>query len=484
MTLDSAFEQYLSLVRRQELPKPRRSALLGGARLQGNGGLTALLARLEESPEFQALVGASDAENAWRLEGLQVRDATKHDLMAFLRLAGIYRDALESKGLEAQDVAANYREAMNAEQNLFTYLALLEGVEFSKDRLDCGGFEVRKFSPAELADLVGNPIREAFFDARYHIDVDTLAHYWFAVITASRPVVRWQDEPVYDLRVQVRYSEHPAPVETALRRIALFNWHTAEYVQGPDFVARPKESWGPSFPRLPFVISLSDSLVAWPSASPDSSRLYLQFSDDFAGSITWLAFDESATDRFERFMLKTAEMLRAVAAVGKESAFIELAMSFLLKACVTDGIEQLLWNITAIEAAVGEDPVMSTLLRRVPKIFGETEGTRRLARKALDGLYDFRSNLVHGNSKLPTDEIYQGHLRQARDFARGTACWMLNFLAQVGSVTSSGSSHFPGRKDLLKLIDLDVSALSISQITAALAKQGQGFPFRSTWLMD
>jgi hypothetical protein len=91
---------------------------------------------------------------------------------------------------------------------------------------------------------------------------------------------------------------------------------------------------------------------------------------------------------------------------------------------------------------------------------------------------------VHANSDLPTNEIYQGHLRQARDFARGTVCWMLNFLALVASVTPSASSTPPSRKDLLKLIDLDVSVSSISQITAALASHAEGFPFRSTWLME
>jgi hypothetical protein len=293
VTLDSAFQQYLALVQRQELPTPRRGVLFPRLRFPVDGGLTALFARLEDSPEFQALIDASDAENAWRLDGLSVRNATKHDLMAFLRLAGIYRDALEHKWLEAEDVAADYRDAMNAEENSYTYLALIEGVEFSKDRLDCGGFEVRKFSPTELADLVGNSIRQAFFGGPHYIDVDSLSRYWFAVITESRPAVRWHDEPTFDLRVQVKYSNYPTSVEAALRRMALFNWHTAEYFQRPDFVAVPKESFGPSFPHLPFVISQSDSLIKWPSVGPDLSLLDEQFDEDYAGQFTWLTFDES-----------------------------------------------------------------------------------------------------------------------------------------------------------------------------------------------
>ena len=90
-------------------------------------------------------------------------------------------------------------------------------------------------------------------------------------------------------------------------------------------------------------------------------------------------------------------------------------MGYFVKAFFTDsfekGLEQLLWNITALEALLGEknDDLTESLARRISTILGTTKKEKKKIKKQFKELYNFRCALVHGIHFK--EEIYIGHLR-------------------------------------------------------------------------
>ena len=86
-----------------------------------------------------------------------------------------------------------------------------------------------------------------------------------------------------------------------------------------------------------------------------------------------------------------------------------------------------------------------------------------------DELYDFRSQLIHGNPELEDREIYLGHLTKARNIARHTVVWMLHYLWHVRQILGGSTTSTPTKDDLLAVLDMDVnSRASTAGILATL----------------
>jgi hypothetical protein len=123
---------------------------------------------------------------------------------------------------------------------------------------------------------------------------------------------------------------------------------------------------------------------------------------------------------------------------------------------LSERLEQLLWHMIAIEAALGEqlpnESVTGVLRRRLGFILGGTEASRKEISKSFRDLYDFRSGLVHGGH--PRSEVFKGHLAEARKLARAAVVWAIrgfSLLAKKGNVTPTLA---PKRSDLLRLLDM------------------------------
>jgi hypothetical protein len=67
---------------------------------------------------------------------------------------------------------------------------------------------------------------------------------------------------------------------------------------------------------------------------------------------------------------------------------------------------------------------------------------------------------MHGNRS--EKDVYRKHLREARDFARRTLVWFLEYLVMVQDEISQSQSNikFPKRDLLLKLLDMDATERS------------------------
>jgi hypothetical protein len=191
-------------------------------------------------------------------------------------------------------------------------------------------------------------------------------------------------------------------------------------------------------------------------------------------------FDKAETNDFEVFVKAESERLTRLRSFDWSKDLIETGLGFLVKAFFANGVEQLLWHITTIEALFGEDSggITERLAQRVSRVLGSTEAERTEVRKSFRELYKTRSELVHGTS-TPSD-AQAGHLRTARQFARSVMLWFVRWIDEIVSKAAGDVARFPKRRDLLRFLDLEANSRShIKWLTESMPSD---FPRVPSWL--
>lgn len=113
-------------------------------------------------------------------------------------------------------------------------------------------------------------------------------------------------------------------------------------------------------------------------------------------------------------------------------AYVEIALTHFVKAFFSAGLQELMDHIVVLEALLSDaGKIQDSIARRMSIILGTTERERESLERRFKKLYAFRSNLVHG--KRFEQAVYAGHLRDARDMARRTLLWFLQYLGQLVS---------------------------------------------------
>lgn len=445
---------------------------------------------LETTPAFHALVHQTKASFKHDDFELVIGNLWEHRVGTFFRLSGTYTACAAADALSTDDLFLEYCSAFQAGQHTRRILAPLEFVELSKDSMDFGAFMLHRFTSEELDNIFQNRMRRIFYPYAV-VNSDTLSEYW--CVSVREPVASEWPNPsegnVWDSRVRVSYSRHPSAVQTALRLLALFNWGSNPFGPAPaDTWPIQREDWdGPFVPRAPFVLSVTDSLIIAPAPPPDLLKLATEpvlnhESGEYLGDKreSGLVMNGEETAGFERFITQVVALAGTIEPHRSEWTFIDTALGFLLKALATDGLEQLLWHVTTIEAVLGQDVagVTRLLSSRVSAILGQTTEERRDLEKRFRHLYSFRSNLVHGNASLAKSEIHLRHLGEARDYARRIVLWMLHYLQAAINATPAGEP-MPTRDQLLALLDLD--AEGCRQSARLLQNLPPGFPSVPNW---
>jgi len=189
------------------------------------------------------------------------------------------------------------------------------------------------------------------------------------------------------------------------------------------------------------------------------------------------------TEVFRNFIQHICKIMDRLDFENKNLKYINTALGMLTKAFFADGLDQLLWHITSIDALFGErgEDITEKLGRRIAAIMGKTKKEKKDLKSRFKALYNFRSALVHGNKF--GKEIYWSHLREARDFARKSLVWFLNFLAAIhhdGSIYKDGF-EYPNRKVILTLLDMDEKERT--QLKSTLKTLPLDFPYKGRWLL-
>ena len=185
-----------------------------------------------------------------------------------------------------------------------------------------------------------------------------------------------------------------------------------------------------------------------------------------------------------QFASLTAGTSQVIACARRlNTRWVDTMLGFLLKAFTSHGLEELLWHMTAIEAALGEDVdggLTKLLGSRVALILGPTEAKRKAIRKRFGELYKMRCNLVHGNAEVGDQRVDFGHFIDARQFSRGVVLWVLRYMNHVYGILQGRIEDAPTREDMLKV--LDTSKPARGRIMCLLKETPAGFPNVDDWV--
>jgi hypothetical protein len=135
--------------------------------------------------------------------------------------------------------------------------------------------------------------------------------------------------------------------------------------------------------------------------------------------------------------------------------YAETALNFLLKGFLSEGFDQLLWNMVAMEAVAGQRGGSTrSLAARIARVCANDHVDEERVRSRFDALRDLRDQLVHGNPRLAKRQVFEGHLAEARDMARGSVLWMLNYIHHAVRSAQAANGRLPSRDDLLTILDV------------------------------
>lgn len=491
--LGEVFRRYTDVVRSRLQDRGKRQPPPRPLRLLANRGmeLRALADELENEAEFHQLVlGTYSSFSGSAPDKNRLEWGWQQAVKDFFRRSGYYVDVYDGEIANGDATFQSYLEAFQGSEVHTTYLALMEFVQFHGLFMDFGTFQIRRFAADELKVICRNRVNEVFYPLA-NVDVKKLQPYWFVCFTeqTARPQVDWLNTPIEDPRefylIRRQYTHYPKTLELILQQLALFDWQPV-WSEETSVEKELEKDWEGFW--IPFVIRVDDNLLSSPGLAPDLSMLATDLATNARGEeieVPGIAIilDEDATEAFKVFIRRAGDLLRCLRVKQNGWEFLEVGLGYFIKAFFTkEGLEQMLWHITTMEALLGEkgEGVTERLTRRIASILGKSEDERKAIRKQFKELYDFRCDLVHGNPFQK--KVYVGHLRNARTLARRTLLWFLHYLDYIQARFSSSqrTKGVPTREEILALIDLDPdSRLRLGQLIDNLPPE---FPHVSEWM--
>ena len=443
---------------------------------------------LEDRAEFRQLVTETRSSFSGDYHG-KSKWAWQQAVKNFFRRSGYYINLFEDKAPDQEATFFHYCQAFQRREIQITYLAPMEFVYFAEPSMDFGTFQVRRFAVSDLEVILQNRVSQIFYSWAA-IDAKRLQDYWFIYLTESAPIPRlgWVHVDLSQVEwASVEYSQYPKVVESALQVLALFDWQAdwwkrssvQEHEQQKEDLKRGWLGF-----NIPFVLRVNDNWLDSPSGAPGLSRLETEpfidsVTDEESGTVpaVYIRLDKGETDQFRVFVRRSSNLLADLRIQQSGWWFVEIALGYFTKAFFTQGLEQMLWHITTLEALLGEkgEGVTKRLTQRVASVLGKSQSERKALRKQFKELYDFRSDLVHGNQFQK--QVFTGHLRNARDLARRTLLWFLHYLDLIQAGTPPGISldNVPNREDILALLDMDQS--SRDRLRFLIERLPSGFPY-------
>ncbi len=389
------------------------------------------------------------------------KGAWKDAIKNFFRRSSCYLNIINKEDIDFELLFGDYLKSFRKEKTQVAYFAIIESVYFSKKTMDFGSFKIRRFSVLELDTVFNRTINEIFYPFAI-IDSKRLQDYWFICVTDNEIFTEYYFD--LDLNkvniVKFDHSNFTKPVELALKKFSLFDWQL-DFTRDSD---EKHKLW--IAPEIPYVFKVNDTLLGEPSRiNFDYNQLQTEpyFHPHTNEEIDekpqiFIHLDDKETEKFEKFTLNIEHVFNMIFQKKIELNFIDIALGYFIKAFLSQGMEQLLWHISTIEALLGEkaEGLTNRLARRSALIIAKEREDREIIRKKFKELYDFRSKLVHGNpfSNNKKKSLYVGHLFNARDISRRIILWFLYFISNNIQGTDKQKSSLT-QQNILTTIDLE-----------------------------
>ncbi|MGH3644332.1 MAG: hypothetical protein ACRDUX_35540 [Mycobacterium sp.] len=480
--LHQPFDAYMALVaQRAPEQRPRRGGSPVAVIPNRAAGIAATVNALQASTQFKELVRATRDEFRDDFHSAKSDDRWSRAVSTFFKVGGCYGEPVWPAA--PSDLFDAYCNAFRQRVRTIRYLALLEFTEFARPRLDCGTFEIRRFSKAELDVFLRSDVSRSFYG--YAVaDTAQLCAYWFLVVQREEAVRPVSTIMTVDLSAMgsafPSYRLPPAPIEEALRVLALFDWELAT----PSARGEQPDGWMQL--QIPLFLESSDHLLDPPRAAPDTSVLATETRADVDGEefevrVIDVEVSEGACGQLEGFCCRVNSALRKFPS-GHHWHFFEVAMTYFIRAFLTRGIDQLLWHMTALEALLGGGPPepIQRVGKRLGVILGDTRAVEEKIRRRFKELYALRCDLVHGNRVL--DSIAATELADTRQLARKAMLWFAHGLHLLQSEAAmTNCTEMPSRTELLAVLDFDEKQRR--QVGALIAQLPPMFPRIREWLV-
>jgi len=505
--LKDAFRDFDALAR-SKLEQLEKASIEGEiAKFAIESTLPLLVGEIEQEQQFHNLVfetqkafigdyHKSKSEKNWR-------DAIHN----YFCQSGYYLDLMDGKDLSIDKTFAGYCNAFKMCEAQIMYLAPLEFVTFAQDYMDFGAFKIRRFRFQELETKLRNRVSKLFYPyaALDKEQLGLIAQYWFVEAEAL-----WNVCGIGSLMIPVsntsrvvftKYAErictdHPQQIESALKELCLFDWAISDskYRRGQHIGKRvmsdKEDEYEPWLKfRVPFVLEIKGDLLSSPGRVPNTFELSTLSETDSTGEEyvvpeVFIRLDKSETDFFVQFIKDIGNVLHSIKFSTSEWSFFEIAFDYFTKAFFTyPGLEQLLWNIATIEALLlldeEQEGLTGRLAKRIGSILGKDDIEIRAIAKRFRELYDVRSSLVHGKTKV---KAHVTELVDAYRFGRLALLWFLHYLGDIEVRVTKGETveGIPTHKEILTLLDIDkIGRHRVEWLMKGLSSE---FPYMNDWI--
>ena len=438
--------------------------------------LRTLVEEAEDSAEFAELSSAMH-------QALPQQNYTEGMLQTFFRRSRFYLRAFKGEQLSPDELFNRLCSELFQRSVKITIMRILVGVNFASRVIDCGAFKIQKFTKDELDILTGKEVNDVFYPLA-RMDTNILSQYWLLVeeyssdrgvnsvaTDSSTNEAAFDFDALFDELSAVKLETPDRPIQL----LAIHDW-TPDYTEEElnemqTNIEAIKHAWHGI--TVPNRFEFSDDLFREPVyleelrvGSPDP------FDEDFA-----IAIGKGQETEIKKIIEKGSKLLKVVERAKPNWDFVPVAMGYRGKAFLTQrSLEQLLWNIAVLDSLLSEkDEVTQSMKRRLGNILGETEQKRKEIRKEFDELYDFRSDLVHGNTF--SKKVRNHHLLKARQLASWILAWFMDYLLWVDEdfrQREIGYEHYPRRDELLYVLDFD--SASLNRVNHFIGRLPTSFP--------
>jgi hypothetical protein len=311
----------------------------------------------------------------------------------WMRRGGTYLSLLDGVRPNPAEVAEALLRDGQATEDRVVFLAPLEGMGFTKTEMDFGDFQILQPNAEQLELLLGMPANRIFYPYAA-TSTKRLTDHWYirCEMREGRKLGHTYDPLalVFGGPVLPEYTHLPPRIEAPLKSLIL--WDEQPYGLGID-------SWI-GFISIPFVIIAQDNPFKAPRPAPPIGhfRFYqpIMIDDEEIGEEPGRLIDLAAEDtiRFEVFIREVTVQLQKIRSRGEPWEFVDHGLNYLLKGFFSDGLDQLIWHIVALEAFLGEKDsdisLTEQLSKRVAAIHSGDSGRSEAASKEFKNLYKIR----------------------------------------------------------------------------------------------
>lgn len=282
--------------------------------------------------------------------------------------------------------------------------------------LSFGPNSIRKYTAAEL-DILVNSDRLKRFNRAWKFDAQRLSMFSWLVVSEDVEITRepgWRADPRWPMnfsrdfgQIEPHKERFPVIVEAALFALMLIPWE--------DWMAYDEADWRPF--HIPWVYTVDDDAFVEPSHPPFLETLTWEPDTVISCDGESVEVERPLRPYVNHDSAKMSAWLNDSAwnglANARQSSLFETPIThFVLRAFLSDGIDEFLAHMTAIEAALGQrsDYPNKDHPRRTHK---SLRATARMAARVsgllgaknygddYEGLFDIRSAFLHGRTVNP-----------------------------------------------------------------------------------